>query len=98
MKQRIKFISYDGKFPNLCSGILVFSINDVEYKVSYALTSGGCTYFTNDYQDEHIESGEWSIDFDNKDFKDIPLTEDDKIVLTKLVNDNVDYGCCGGCL
>lgn len=32
---RVKFISYDGKFPNLCSGVLILEIDGKEYKFGH---------------------------------------------------------------
>ena len=99
MKQRVKFISYDGAYPNLCSGVLRFSIDGIEYCVDHILNTGSPPIsFFEDSLEKSVGKKEWSIYFDEGDFKDIPITEDDKIVLTKLVNDHVPHGCCGGCL
>ena len=32
---RVKFISYDGRFPNLCGGVLVLEIDGKEYKFGH---------------------------------------------------------------
>ena len=32
ISDNVKFVSYDGRFPNLCSGSLVLEIDDKEYK------------------------------------------------------------------
>lgn len=92
----IKFVSYDGDSPNLCSGTLVVSINGEMISGDHVLQSGGSCYFTNDYQDANVESGLWSITSDW-----LPLkyrTEDIISTITELVNENVRHGCCGGCL
>ena len=45
---RVKFISYTGKYPNLCSGVLTLEINGVEYK------------FGHDYRNYHVDkNGNW---------------------------------------
>ncbi len=90
----IQFISYDGKWPNLCSGNLVFSVNGQKREVKYALCSGGGIT-----QDWDTYSGAWSIipiDADELVFND--FTESDFKVLTDLVNENIEHGCCGGCI
>lgn len=89
----IQFISYDGEYPNLCSGTLVYSVNGVEHSVRYGLSSGGRVWFSEGW-DEHIESGEWSLH--SADFPD--LDEEGRRILTDLVNANVRQGCCGGCV
>lgn len=32
---RVKFISYDGEYPNLCNGVLTLQIDGVEYKFGH---------------------------------------------------------------
>lgn len=90
----VEFVSYDGKYPNLCSGNLVLKVNDKEYKFpQYCLSSNGSAYFTNNYSDSHVTSGPWSIRSWPDDFPDGA-----KIEAEKVVNENVRHGCCGGCL
>ncbi len=100
-QEHIKFVSYDGEYPNLCSGTLVLEIDGVEYKFRYwdydnktifppFWCSGGGIY--PDYSGAF--AGEWEIDI-----RDIPeqfrkyATEIDDVF-----NSNVRYGCCGGCI
>jgi len=35
MNTKIKFISYDGKYPNLCRGVFTVMINEKEYKFGH---------------------------------------------------------------
>ena len=56
MKQ-VEFISYDGAYPNLCSGLLVLKINGKVKKFPrYCLLSGGSVQFDDNWL-EHIERG-----------------------------------------
>lgn len=90
----IKFISYNGKYPNLCSGILVIEIKNKKYELDNVLISGGSAYFANSYSESHVEEGEWNILQDS-------LPEEIKQYqqeIIKVVNNNVEHGCCGGCL
>lgn len=89
----LKFVSYSGKYPNLCSGTLVLAIDGVEIIFpSHCLSSGGRVYFDNEWN-AYIESGEWDICEYPDGFPD-SLKED----AVRLVNENVRYGCCGGCI
>lgn len=86
-------IQYDGKYPNLCSGHLVVTIDGVVQDFGkYCLSSGGCAYFTKDWEDV-VEEGEWDI-------TDYPegFPEELKEAVLKKVNEEIPWGCCGGCL
>lgn len=90
---RLKFISYDGDYPNLCSGVLTLELdgNPIEFP-SHCLSSGGSVWFDGDWQ-EHVESGPWSIGEWPEWFP-----EELKREAVELVNDNIPEGCCGGCV
>lgn len=94
MDEKIEFISYDGKFPNLCRGTLVLKKGDKEYSIKYALVSGGECYFTDNYENEVVTSGDWIIEESSLPEELAPYVDE----IEKLVNDNVPQGCCGGCL
>lgn len=86
----IEFISYNGRYPNLCSGQLVLKI-DGETVDGIRLSSGGSVWFDSNWS-EHVEEGDWSAD-------NIPTKYEhayDKIVA--VINENVPKGCCGGCV
>lgn len=120
--KRVKFVSYTGEYPNLCSGVLTLEIDGTQYKfghnyINYRFDeikkkwiqtdedennpnyeqfwcSGGRCYFTNDYQDSVVERNEWHIDVEELPEKFKELAEEIDIVF----NENVHWGCCGGCL
>jgi len=90
---KLTFVSYDGEFPNLCSGNLVLAIDGEEVKFPpYCLSSGGSVSFTEDW-DEIVTSGSWSIRDFPEDFPDELKAEAER-----LVNENIPNGCCGGCV
>jgi hypothetical protein len=90
----IEFVSYDGKYPNLCSGQLVMRVNGVDVKFpKYCLHSGGSVWLSNGYSEEHVEKGEWTIAKWPEDFP-----KELKGAAKDLVNQNIPKGCCGGCV
>lgn len=89
----IKFISYDGKWPNLCSGTLIVELEGTQYEINHAMQSGGSVYFTGDW-DAHVETGEWDIYEECLPKKLRKYRQQIK----DLVNDNIEHGCCGGCI
>lgn len=87
----VEFVSYDGDYPNLCSGTLVLCIDGEEVAFpKYCMHSNGEVWF-----DEHgngcVEQGKWSVDIPEQyvDLKD---------EIERCVNENVEHGCCGGCI
>lgn len=89
----VKFISYSGKYPNLCSGELMLEIEGEIYTFgnhhsNYPLCfweSGGVCGGA---------GGEWIIDYNKipSEFRKYA------VVIDYLFNANVVQGCCGGCL
>ena len=86
-------VSYDGGYPNLCSGALVLAIDgkDVAFP-SYCLVSSGSVSFDGDWN-EIVTEGDWGIKEWPKDFP-----EELKAEANKIVNDKIPHGCCGGCV
>ena len=87
----LKFVSYDGDYPNLCSGKLIMSLDGVKIEwPKGALRSGGTISWDDDV--ERI-AGDWTIRRWPADFPEALKTE-----AVELVNDNIPLGCCEGCL
>ena len=92
----IQFVSYDGSFPNLCSGILELQIegrvvtfgnrNNCDYQ-AFWFSSGGCDNY------EPFE-GDWCVV--EKMLPDFLKPYSD--VLAEILNENIPKGCCGGCI
>lgn len=97
----VKFIDYTGEWPNLCSGILILEINGKIYKFGYNQeypsfwsSGGSCGFNDRINWESYVTSGEWEIDVDD-------LPEELKKYapeIDRVFNDNVKWGCCGGCL
>lgn len=91
MKHNIEFISYDGRYPNLCRGELVIKVNGKEWKLNNCLASGGRIYFGPDWE-ANIEYGDWSV------VSLPPELEPYRDEIEEVVNENIPNGCCGGCI
>ena len=99
IESHIKFISYTGRFPNLCSGVLTLKIDGVEhtfgdsYKTpkpefeSFWCSGGGLTKDYEPYEEE------WQINVDNLPEQFRKYAEE----IDRVFNENVEWGCCGGC-
>lgn len=96
---KIEFVSYTGKWPCLCLGVLTLRIDGKEYTFGYEdgcdyskfWASGGCCGIV-DGESEVIEGRWWCSD-------NLPtFLKDYEEEIMDLFNENVDYGCCGGCL
>ena len=90
----VKFISYDGKYPCLCMGTLILEIDGTKHsfgkkgKFANFWSSGGTCGFTG------VTDGEWIINVDK-----IPEQFSQHArEIDEVFNDNVTYGCCGGCI
>ena len=104
----VRFIDYTGRYPSLCMGVLVLEINgqryyfgndfDGKYKdkklLSQFWTSGGSCGFRNNYSDSYVEQDDWRIDTDDLPAEFLDYAEE----IDEVFNENVPYGCCGGCL
>jgi hypothetical protein len=89
----LEFVSYDGKYPNLCSGTLVVKARGRVWEFErHSLSSGGTVSFDGEWNEE-VTSGNWSIRNFPKEFP-----EDLKEEVVQLVNDHVSEGCCVGCI
>lgn len=109
MKKKFEFVSYSGKYPNLCSGTLILKDEDgvmytfkpyadyIPEKNQYPgfWTSGGSICRNVDW-DMWAETGPW--EFNDFCINDIDLILDNKDELIDIFNANVPSGCCGGCI
>lgn len=107
---KIEFVSYDGKYQNLCRGKLVVRIDDKE--ISFGKTtrlmsddkpadypsfwcSGGTIRYTMDFADSYTTQSKWEFIGNESDYP----PEIWKLLpdVLEIMNENVEYGCCGGC-
>ncbi len=108
--QHVKFISYTGKYPNLCSGILTLEIDGKTYRFGHNYleykswetdgnhdafwSSGGGCGFLNNYAESYVNKGAWIIDVAVLPEELRPFAAE----IDKVFNENVAQGYCGGCL
>jgi len=88
----VEFVSYDGKWPCLCSGTLTIKVDGKTYMFNHAMVSGGCV-LCNEEWDMWSVQGDWKINLEEH-----PELEPYKEEITRVVNENVEQGCCGGCI
>lgn len=95
MSEHVKFISYTGKFPCLCMGQLTLEIDgktvtfgDGGDHYSFWSSGGGITA---DYENYY---GKWEIEEDELSEEYRKYAKE----IDKVFNENVPYGCCGGCI
>jgi hypothetical protein len=97
----IEFVSYDGKYPCLCSGKLTLKIDgrtttfgawDCDYP-KFWVTGGNCG-FNSDYSESYVNEAPWELSDYGLEKRFTPYYKQ----MLKLFNDNVPHGCCGGCL
>ena len=43
----VEFVSYNGKYPNLCGGLLIIKVNGKKHELRFCLSSGGNCYIDN---------------------------------------------------
>lgn len=108
----VKFVSYSGKYPNFCRGVLVLKIDGIEYCFGHEVGSydfrakkykdnngdsfwhsGGCVQADEEWNFD-VCQGEWEIDVNRLPEKFRRYARE----IGQVFNENVEYGCCGGCI
>ena len=103
----VEFVSYTGKYPNLCRGVLTLCIDGEEVRFGHDYfeswktdgnydefwaTGGTCGFYADG--EDYVDHDEWQLVKSN-------LPEKYKLYGEELINvfnENVRWGCCGGCL
>ena len=90
----VEFVSYTGKYPNLCSGVLTLKINGKTYTFGYEQkydkfweSGGGLD------RDYDPILGEWIVDCDYLPKELVKYAG----LIDEVINENIPFGCCGGC-
>lgn len=94
--RHVKFISYTGEYPNLCSGILTLKIDDKEVRFGYG-TSNKPFWYSGGGLNPNYEGAyqrEWKIDVNKILEKYRKYARE----IDEVFNENVEWGCCGGCI
>lgn len=104
MAEHVKFVSYRGEWRCLCSGNLVLNIDGKDYSFGYCSdnnkTDFNCKFW--------MSGGEVTADED----WNFTITKNPWVIIKEQIpeqfqkyyeeieeefNNNVEYGCCGGC-
>ncbi len=104
MNSHVKFVSYTGGYPNLCNGILTLEIDGATYTFGSSWKepkpdfnkfwcSGG-SVTADEHWDFDVKQGEWVINVNDlpEQFRKYAIEIDE------VFNENVEWGCCGGCI
>ena len=92
-KEGVHLVHYNGSYPILCSGQLTMVVNGKVFTfASHNLKTGGSVSFDKDWQ-EIIEKGPWEIDEWPEGYP-----EEHKEKTLQIINEELPYGCCGGCV
>ena len=93
----IKFIKYTGEAPNYCRGVLILEIDGKITKFGY---DSDCDYepfweMGGAWNNAgYGERNKWVAETFQVDFpKELDIDK-----LLEVMNENVDPGCCGGCI
>lgn len=101
----VRFVSYDGRYPCLCMGRLCLEIDGERVYFSDRMAwdkgkrldanrafwaSGGSVNVDNNC----VTTGEWKVDVAMLPERYRAYAAE----IDRVFNDNVDYGCCGGCM
>lgn len=98
--KHVEFVDYNGKCPCLCMGTLTLNIDGKfvrfgqQEKYNTFWDSGGECGFNNDYTEDYIIENEWVINIDDLPDEYKKYAEE----IDNVFNENIPYGCCGGCL
>lgn len=96
--RHIEFVSYDGKYPNYCSGNLIIKVNGVEYSIRRLIFPNRPAQFDEDYNLIGDNSLHWGTEFEFfRCDKPIVFTEEEQEYIYRLVNDCIPCRHCGGC-
>lgn len=98
----VKFVSYTGRWPNLCIGVLTLEIDGEKITFGYGFNSKDEPKYNPFWSSggginlnyEETWKGAWRIDANKipEQFRKYAAEIDE------VFNDNVPLGCCGGCI
>ena len=89
MNHIIKIEKFEEKPWALCSSLVIMSVDGKQFRVR--LHTGGAVWF-DEHWCEHVEDGPWSLWDIPDEFKHL------KKELTDVINKEIIWGCCGGCV
>ena len=95
----VRFIEYTGGFPNLCTGILVLEVDGEIYEfgchpdlfMPFWDSGGSCICRDGE---ELVRRRAWTVDI-NVLPEELKKYADE---IERVFNENVEPGCCGGCI
>ncbi len=93
LSKNFLFLTYSGDWPNLCSGTLMLGTETRHWVFNLgALIPGGSVSFDDNWTAE-VTEGPWGVSEWPEGFP-----EELKEEALEVINENIRWGCCGGCL
>ena len=91
----VKFISYTGSYPTLCTGHLTIEVNGKRYVLNQVISPDekATCYYDHKTRDIVHAYGGWKVNADR-------LSEELRqfaCEIQELANANIEPPCCGGC-
>lgn len=104
MSKHVEFVSYDGKFPNLCTGKLVLRIDGKPYTFYFDTRKPGVDYGSFWHSSGCVMAdAEWNFTVTQRpwEFNEEALPHEFKKYADEIFDafsENVEPGYCGGCI
>ena len=90
MAEHVEFVSYTGKYPNLCTGDLTLKIDGV---VEYFRYDRRAFWRIDNYMPNNPHNSRWTVNL-----RELPVKyQKYRNEIEEVMNNEMPRPCCGGC-